>query len=87
MWDADLFVPSIIYDKKISLWRKDGNSLAVPVAVKNDGDSEVNFFLDYFLHVSRLIPKMFSLQTDEKIPRVSGLNKKWPAKDKTESIV
>lgn len=48
MWD----VPSMGDDKKIFLWRKYGHSLAVLVAVKNDGDSEVNSFLDYFLYVS-----------------------------------
>ncbi|KAJ4877087.1 hypothetical protein Rs2_42105 [Raphanus sativus] len=51
--ETGLFVPSMGDDKKISLWRKDGNSLAVPVAVKNDGDSEVNSFLDYFIHAMK----------------------------------
>ncbi|KAL0741418.1 hypothetical protein Bca4012_082931 [Brassica carinata] len=45
LWD----VPSMGDDKKIFLWRKYGHSLAVLVAVKNDGDSEpiVNFVKNF----------------------------------------
>lgn len=47
VWDADLVVASTGEDKKISLWRKNGQSLGtVPATGKDGGDSaEVNSFL------------------------------------------
>ena len=52
MWDADLVVPNTGDDKKISLWRIDVNILAVLVAMKDNGDREVNSFLNDYLHFS-----------------------------------
>lgn len=48
IWDADLVVASTGEDKKISLWRKNGQSLGtVPVTGKDGGDSaEVYSFLE-----------------------------------------